>query len=55
MMEDIAILTGGTLISEENNVTLENTTLDLLGRAETITVDKENTTIVNGSGDADYI
>ena len=55
MLEDIAVLTGGTVISEESGVALENATLDLLGKAETITVDKENTTIVNGSGDADYI
>ena len=55
MLEDIAILTGATVISEESGVTLENATLDLLGKAETITVDKENTTIVNGSGDSDYI
>ena len=55
MLEDIAILTGGTVISEEVGLSLENATLDLLGKAETITVDKENTTIVNGSGDSDYI
>ena len=55
MMEDIAILTGGTIISEENGVTLENATLDLLGRAEAITVEKENTIIVNGSGDPETI
>ncbi len=51
MLEDIAILTGGTVISEEKGLKLENTTLDLLGRAEKVTIDKENTTIVNGSGD----
>ena len=55
MLEDIAVLTGATVISEESGVTLENATLDLLGKAETITVDKENTTIVNGLGDADHI
>jgi chaperonin GroEL len=55
MLEDIAILTGGTVISEEKGLKLENTTLDLLGRAEKITVDKEDTTIVNGSGDKDQI
>jgi chaperonin GroEL len=55
MLEDIAILTGGTVISEERGFSLENATLDLLGTAETITVDKDNTTIVNGSGDADTI
>ena len=55
MLEDIAILTGGTVISEERGFSLENATLDLLGTAETITVDKDNTTIVNGSGNADNI
>ncbi|MDG1509946.1 MAG: chaperonin GroEL [Flavobacteriaceae bacterium] len=55
MLEDIAILTGGTVISEERGFSLENATLDLLGTAESITVDKDNTTIVNGSGDADSI
>jgi len=55
MLEDIAVLTGGTVISEESGVALENATLDLLGKAETITVDKDNTTIVNGLGDSDYI
>ncbi len=52
MLEDIAILTGGTVISEERGFSLENATLDLLGTAETITIDKDNTTIVNGSGNA---
>ena len=55
MLEDIAILTGGTVISEERGFSLENATLDLLGTAETITIDKDNTTIVNGSGDATSI
>ncbi|MDG1697538.1 MAG: chaperonin GroEL [Polaribacter sp.] len=55
MLEDIAILTGGTVISEERGFSLENATLDLLGTAETITIDKDNTTIVNGSGDASTI
>jgi chaperonin GroEL len=55
MLEDIAILTGGTVISEERGFSLENATLDLLGTAETITVDKDNTTIVNGAGDAKTI
>ncbi|PQJ69366.1 MULTISPECIES: chaperonin GroEL [Polaribacter] len=55
MLEDIAILTGGTVISEERGFSLENATLDLLGTAETITVDKDNTTIVNGSGNAEAI
>ena len=51
MLEDIAILTGGTVISEERGFTLENTTIDMLGSAETVTIDKDNTTIVNGTGD----
>jgi len=55
MLEDIAILTGGTVISEEKGLKLENTTLDLLGTAEKITVNKENTTIVNGAGDKEMI
>jgi chaperonin GroEL len=55
MLEDIAILTGGTVISEEKGLKLEHTTLDMLGTAEKITVSKENTTIVNGSGDKDMI
>lgn len=55
MLEDIAILTGGTVISEERGFTLENAELDMLGTAETVTVDKDNTTIVNGSGDAEAI
>ena len=55
MLEDIAILTGGTVISEERGFSLENATLDLLGTAETITIDKDNTTIVNGNGDAETI
>jgi len=50
MLEDIAVLTGGTLISEEQGFKLENTTLDMLGTAEKITIDKDNTTIVNGAG-----
>ncbi|WP_299059924.1 chaperonin GroEL [uncultured Polaribacter sp.] len=52
MLEDIAILTGGTVISEERGFSLENATLDLLGTAESITIDKDNTTIVNGAGNA---
>jgi chaperonin GroEL len=55
MLEDIAILTGGTVISEEKGLKLEHTTLDMLGTAEKITVSKENTTIVNGAGDKDMI
>jgi chaperonin GroEL len=51
MLEDIAILTGGTVISEEKGLKLENTILDMLGTAEKVTINKENTTIVNGSGD----
>lgn len=50
MLEDIAILTGGTVISEERGYKLENATLDYLGTAEKINIDKDNTTIVNGSG-----
>ncbi|MGB5171355.1 MAG: chaperonin GroEL, partial [Eudoraea sp.] len=50
MLEDIAILTGGTVISEERGFSLENTTLDMLGTCEKVTIDKDNTTIVNGAG-----
>ena len=50
MLEDIAILTGGTVISEELGFTLENATLEMLGTAETVTIDKDNTTIVKGAG-----
>jgi chaperonin GroEL len=50
MLEDIAILTGGTVITDEKGMKLEDTTLDMLGSAEKITVDKDNTTIVNGAG-----
>ncbi len=52
MLEDIAILTGGTVISEERGFSLENADLDMLGTAETVTIDKDNTTIVNGTGKA---
>ena len=55
MLQDIAILTGGTVISEETGLTLEKATLDMLGTAEKVTVDKENTTIVNGAGNKDMI
>lgn len=55
MLEDIAVLTGGTVISEERGFTLENTTVEMLGSAETITIDKDNTTIVNGSGSKEDI
>jgi chaperonin GroEL len=51
MLEDIAILTGGQVISEERGMTLENVTLDMLGTAEKIEIDKDNTTIINGKGD----
>lgn len=51
MLEDIAILTGGQVISEERGFTMENATLDMLGTAEKVTIDKDNTTIVNGGGD----
>src|ERR671910_1946064 len=50
MLEDIAVLTGGKVISEEQGFKLENATLDMLGRAEKINIDKDNTTIVNGAG-----
>jgi len=55
MLEDIAILTGGTVISEEKGFKLENVELDHLGSAEKITIDKDNTTIVNGKGEQDMI
>ena len=55
MLEDIAILTGGTVISEERGFSLENADLSMLGTAETVTIDKDNTTIVNGSGNANDI
>jgi len=51
MLEDIAILTGGQVISEERGMTLENTTIDMLGTAEKVEIDKDNTTIVNGKGE----
>ena len=51
MLEDIAILTGGTVISEERGFTMENMTLEQLGTAEKVVIDKDNTTIVNGGGD----
>ena len=51
MLQDLAILTGGTVISEETGMKLETATLEMLGTAEKIVIDKENTTIVNGSGD----
>ncbi|MBQ0124645.1 MAG: chaperonin GroEL [Bacteroidales bacterium] len=55
MLQDIAVLTGGMVISEERGFTLENTTPDMLGKAEKVVIDKDNTTIVNGAGDKDAI
>jgi len=55
MLEDIAILTGGTVISEERGFKLENATMDMLGSAEKVSIDKDNTTIVNGAGEASDI
>lgn len=55
MLEDIAVLTGGIVISEEKGLQLEKATIDMLGTAEKVTVDKDNTTIVNGAGDKDAI
>ncbi|NLZ08513.1 MAG: chaperonin GroEL [Bacteroidales bacterium] len=51
MLEDIAILTGGTVITEDKGIRLESTTMDMLGAAEKVVIDKENTTIVNGGGE----
>ncbi len=51
MLEDIAILTGGQVISEERGFTMENITLDMLGTAEKVVIDKDNTTLVNGGGE----
>ncbi|WP_297509781.1 chaperonin GroEL [Flavobacterium sp.] len=55
MLEDIAILTGGTVIAEESGFTLENATMEMLGTAEKVTIDKDNTTLVNGAGNVDMI
>ena len=55
MLEDIAVLTGGVVISEEKGLALENATLEMLGSAEKVTIDKDNTTIVNGAGDKETI
>jgi len=55
MLEDIAILTGGVVISEEKGLTLEQATIEMLGTAEKVTVSKDNTTIVNGAGNKDAI
>ena len=55
MLEDIAILTGGTVIAEERGFNLENATIDMLGTAERVSIDKDNTTIVNGAGKSEDI
>jgi len=55
MLEDIAILTGGTVITEDKGLTLENATIEMLGSAEKVSIDKENTTVVNGNGDTKNI
>ncbi|MHA7111776.1 chaperonin GroEL [Sunxiuqinia elliptica] len=55
MLEDLAILTGGTVITEEKGMKLEDATIEMLGQAEKITVDKENTTVVSGAGDEEAI
>jgi len=55
MLEDIAILTGGTVISEERGFKLESAELSMLGQAEKISIDKDNTTLINGNGDAEAI
>ena len=55
LLEDIAILTGGVVISEEKGLTLDKTTVDMLGQAEKVTVNKDNTTIVSGKGDSEAI
>jgi chaperonin GroEL len=55
MLEDLAILTGGTVVSEERGYKLENATLDYLGQADSITIDKDNTTVVGGKGTEDDI
>ncbi len=55
MLEDLAVLTGGTVISEDKGLKLENVTLEMLGQSEKIEIDKENTTVVNGKGQKDAI
>jgi len=55
MLEDIAILTGGTVVSEERGFKLENTTIEMLGQTDKVVIDKDNTTIVNGKGDKEAI
>lgn len=55
MLEDIAVLTGGVVASEDKGMKLENLTIDMLGRADKVTIDKENTTIVKGAGKKEFI
>jgi len=55
MLEDLAVLTGGTVITEEKGMKLEDATMDMLGQAEKVTVDKENTTVVSGMGNPESI
>jgi chaperonin GroEL len=55
MLQDMAVLTGGQVISEEVGLKLENVTLDLLGRAKRVIITKDNTTIVDGSGEKDEV
>jgi chaperonin GroEL len=55
MLEDLAVLTGGTVISEEQGYKLENATLEYLGQAEKVLIDKDNTTVINGSGKKELI
>jgi len=55
MLEDIGVLTGGTVVSEEQGYRLENATLDYLGRAERVVIDKDNTTVIGGKGESDAI
>ncbi len=55
MLEDIAILTGGQVISEERGITLENATVEMLGTAEKVSIDKDTTTVVDGGGDSEAV
>ena len=55
MLQDIAILTGGQVLSEERGINLENATIDMLGQAEKVSIDKDTTTIVNGAGDKEAV
>ena len=55
MLEDIAILTGGQVVSEERGFNMDNVTIEMLVRAEKVTIDKDNTTIVNGAGNEEEI